>query len=99
MILLKLGDTGQLEIERVHDHPGHDIQHVEDQPSKEHDDMVGEDHVVDDEAIDPSYDSPGRKYAHGYQPTNELCLFLLPESRVATKIFEGFEEVHFKSLL
>jgi len=80
MILLKLGDTGQLEIERVHDHPGHDIQHVEDQPSKEHDDMVGEDHVVDDEAIDPSYDPPGRKYAHGYQPTNELGLFLLPES-------------------
>ena len=62
--VLQLGDPGQLQIEGVHHHPGHHVDDVEEQPDEEHDDVVGEDHVVDNESVHPGNDAPGSEDAH-----------------------------------
>ena len=78
--VLQLGDSCQLQVERVHYHPGHDVDNVENQPDEEHDDVVGEDHVIDDEGIDPGDDSPRSEDSHRDQPRLEPGLLLQSES-------------------
>ena len=77
--VLQLGDPRQLQVERVHHHPGHHVDDVEEQPDEEHDDVVGEDHVVDDEGVDPGNDPPGSEDAHRDQPGLEPGLLLQSE--------------------
>ena len=78
--VLQLGDACQLQIQRVHHHPGHYVDNVEEQPDEEHNDVVGKYHVVDDESVNPGNDSPGSKDAHGDQPRLEPSLLLQSES-------------------
>ena len=62
--VLQLGDPRELQVEGVHHHPGHHVDDVEKQPDEEHDDVIGEDHVVDNEGVHPGHYSPGSKDAH-----------------------------------
>jgi len=77
--VLQPGDTSQLQVERVHHYPGKHIQHVEDEPCEEGEDMVAEDHVVNNSAIRPGYYSPWCEDAHGDQPGLEPSLLLQSE--------------------
>jgi len=76
----QLGDSGQFQIEGVHDHPGHDVEDIEDDPDEEHDDVIGEDHVVDDEGVHPCHHPPWSEDAHGPEPASKLGLLLQSES-------------------
>ena len=46
--VLQLGEVLELQIERVDADEGEDVQDVEEEPDDEHEDVVSEDHVVDD---------------------------------------------------
>jgi len=76
----QLGDSCQFQIEGVHDHPGHDVEDVEDDPDEEHDDVIGKDHIIDNEGIDPGNNPPWSKDAHRPQPASKLGLLLQSES-------------------
>jgi len=78
--VLQPRDAGQLQVERVHHYPGKNIQHVEDEPGEEGENVVAEYHIVDNGAIGPGYYSPRGKDAHGYQPRLEPSLLLQSES-------------------
>jgi len=45
---LKLGQSGEFEVERVDTEEGHHIDNVEEEPDDQHQDVVGKNHVVDD---------------------------------------------------
>ena len=62
--VLQLGDPGELQVEGVHHHPGHDVDNVENQPDEEHDDVVSEYHIVNNEGVHPGHDPPGGEDAH-----------------------------------
>ena len=44
---MQLGESTKLEIEGVDTDEGHDVEDVEEEPDEQHQDVVGEDHVVD----------------------------------------------------
>ena len=44
---MKLGEPTELEIVGVDTNEGHDVEDVEEEPDEQHQDVVGEDHVVD----------------------------------------------------
>ena len=76
--VLQLGDAGELQVEGVHHHPGHHVDNVEKQPDEEHDDVVSEYHVIDNEGVHPGNYSPGSEDAHRDEPGLEPGLFLQP---------------------
>ena len=45
---MKLSEPTELEIEGVDANEGHDVEDVEEEPDEQHQDVVREDHVVDD---------------------------------------------------
>jgi len=45
---LKFGESTELEIEGVDTNEGQDVEDVEEEPDEQHQDVVGEDHVIDD---------------------------------------------------
>ncbi len=45
---MKLGESTELEIEGVNANEGHDVEDVEEEPDEQHQDVVRENHVVDD---------------------------------------------------
>ncbi len=78
--VLYLCQIVELEVERPDANEGEDVDDVEDEPGDEHDDVVREDQVVDDVAVDEGEETPDREDAHGPQPAPECVLLLLPKS-------------------
>jgi hypothetical protein len=46
--VLQLREVTELQVERVNADEGENVEDVEEEPDDEHQDVVGEDHVVDD---------------------------------------------------
>ena len=66
--ILDLREIIELQIETVDADEAEYIEEVEDQPGHEHDDVVGEDHVIDDSGVDPGHDLPGGENTHHPKP-------------------------------
>jgi hypothetical protein len=84
---LQFGEIIELEIERVDADEAEHVENVEDKPEDEHEDVVGEDHVVDDDGVKPSNDLPGRKDAHDpSQPMKDTSASLRSASKSMTLV-------------
>ena len=62
--VLQLVQTPQLLVEGVHDHQGTDIEHVEDHPREEREEIVTKDHVIDDCGVTKLYNLPDDEECH-----------------------------------
>ena len=69
--ILELGEIVELQVEGVDADEAVDVDDVEDGPRDEHDDVVGEDHVVDDGRVEPGHDAPRGEEGHHDQPALE----------------------------
>ena len=78
--VLQLGEIGEFQEQAVDANPAEAVDDVEPEPGQEHQDVVDEDHVVDDPGKDPGHDLPGCENSHGPQPEPERLLVLLAQS-------------------
>lgn len=66
--ILQLGEIIEFQIERIYTNETCDVKNIEDEPCDEHDDVVGEDHVVDHCCVDPGDDAERGEECHHPQP-------------------------------
>ena len=72
--------TLQLVVEREHHHPGHHTHCAEDEPGEEGEDVVAEDEIIDDGAVEEVDKSPEAESCHGAEPRHKPGLVLMTES-------------------
>lgn len=92
--VLQLGQVGQLQVQRVHYGPPVDRDDADDWPAEHHEDVVGEDQVIDDGEEQEGEQAEHGKDRKGPQPRHHLLLVLLAgterdgdyEQRVNSKV-------------
>ena len=75
---LQLVQAPQLLVEGVHEHQGSNVEHVEDHPGEECEEIVAKDHIVDDGRVAQVNHLPNGEDGHGDHPGHEPGLILQP---------------------
>lgn len=75
--ILQFGQVRQLQIQGVHDSPSVDGEDTDHGPHQHHQDVVGEDEVVDDRKEQEGKQSEHGEYGERPQPRKHLLLVLL----------------------
>ena len=75
-IFLHLTDSSKFQVQRVDDQEGQHVEHVQQRPAQQHEDVVRKDVIVGDSGEHPADKPPGDEETHGHEPALETSFLL-----------------------